>query len=290
MPTGLSLHIGLNSVDPNSYGGWSGDLDGCEPDASDMQKLASSLGYTTSVLLTSKATASAVMTAIVQSAKKLKSGDAFFLTYSGHGGQIRDLSGDEVNDDQDETWCLYDRQVIDDELYALYRKFVPGVRVFVLSDSCHSGTVIRVLPPGLRAAAMQADDLGTIIPSVYKDVSSPVRYRLAPKKASAANFARYSELFETVQLVAGGEVGLDPQAGVISISGCQDNQLSADLGAPIGLFTVKLLEARAQVGASASFRELYKAIRGKMPMDQTPNLMTVGVGGSALPDTVAFAI
>ena len=49
-------------------------------------------------------------------AKALKPGDLFFLTYSGHGGQVPDVTGDE-DDKQDETWCLYDGQLIDDELY-----------------------------------------------------------------------------------------------------------------------------------------------------------------------------
>jgi hypothetical protein len=47
MPHGMSLHIGLNSVDPNHYEGWDGTLVACENDANDMQKIASSLGYET---------------------------------------------------------------------------------------------------------------------------------------------------------------------------------------------------------------------------------------------------
>ena len=87
MPRGISLHIGLNAVDPNGYGGWTGDLDGCEPDARDMQKLAASLDYNTSMLLTKDATSSAVLAAMSNAARTLESGDALFLTYSGHGGQ-----------------------------------------------------------------------------------------------------------------------------------------------------------------------------------------------------------
>ena len=37
---GLSLHIGLNSVNPKHYAGWSGDLMACEFDAEDMAALA----------------------------------------------------------------------------------------------------------------------------------------------------------------------------------------------------------------------------------------------------------
>jgi metacaspase-1 len=38
---------------------------------------------------------------------------------------------------------LYDGELIDDELYAALNKFAAGVRIFVLSDSCHSGAVLR---------------------------------------------------------------------------------------------------------------------------------------------------
>src|SRR5882724_970925 len=35
MPTGASLHIGLNAVDPKHYSGWDGQLTACEFDAND---------------------------------------------------------------------------------------------------------------------------------------------------------------------------------------------------------------------------------------------------------------
>ena len=33
MPQGISVHIGLNSVDPGQYEGWNGQLTACEADA-----------------------------------------------------------------------------------------------------------------------------------------------------------------------------------------------------------------------------------------------------------------
>jgi len=95
MAKGIALHIGLNSVDPHKYEGWSGPLSACEADANDMADLARTQGFATAKLLTKKATRAAVLTGIADAAKKLKGGDIFFLTYSGHGGQAPDLNGDE---------------------------------------------------------------------------------------------------------------------------------------------------------------------------------------------------
>ena len=94
------------------------------------------------LLLTKKATRANVLAAMRAAAKTLQAGDLLFLTYSGHGGQVPDVTGEE-DDKQDETWCLYDGQLIDDELYLELSRFAAGVRILVLSDSCHSGTVTR---------------------------------------------------------------------------------------------------------------------------------------------------
>ena len=40
MARGIALTIGLNSVDPKHYAGWSGELNACEADAEDMASIA----------------------------------------------------------------------------------------------------------------------------------------------------------------------------------------------------------------------------------------------------------
>lgn len=114
---GISLHIGLNAVSAAAYGGWDGPLAACEFDANDMAVIAKSRGMKSTVLLTKKGTRANVLGGMRSAAKALNAGDLFFITYSGHGGQIPDVSGDE-SDKQDETWCLYDGQLIDDELWS----------------------------------------------------------------------------------------------------------------------------------------------------------------------------
>src|SRR5262245_54572834 len=149
-PRGLSLHIGLNAVNPRHYAGWSGDLVACEFDANDMAALAAAQKIKPTTLLTRQATRANVLKAIRAAAKTLRAGDLFLLTYSGHGGQIPDVSGEE-KDKKDETWCFYDGEFIDDELYNELGGFPDGVRILVLSDSCHSGTVTRARVPDTGA-------------------------------------------------------------------------------------------------------------------------------------------
>jgi hypothetical protein len=79
MPKALALQIGLNSVNPASYSGWSGPLAGCENDANDMANIAKKYAMTTTTLLTAKATRAAVLANLSNAAKTLQAGDFFSL-------------------------------------------------------------------------------------------------------------------------------------------------------------------------------------------------------------------
>lgn len=75
-----------------------------------------------------------------------RAGDSMFFYFSGHGGQIRDLDGDEV-DGYDEFICPVDYQqsgvINDDEIHEIMVKpLAAGSRLTALFDSCHSGTVL----------------------------------------------------------------------------------------------------------------------------------------------------
>ena len=91
----LSLHIGLNTVSASAYGGWTGPLAACEFDANDLAALARKQGMKATVLLTNKGTRANTLAGIRNAAKSLRAGDLFFLTYSGHGGQVPDVTGEE---------------------------------------------------------------------------------------------------------------------------------------------------------------------------------------------------
>ncbi|KAK7470399.1 hypothetical protein VKT23_001826 [Stygiomarasmius scandens] len=72
--------------------------------------------------------------------------DSLFFQYSGHGGQTKDLDGDEI-DGLDEVIFPVDFRknghIVDDEMHRIMVKSLPpGCRLTALFDSCHSGTVL----------------------------------------------------------------------------------------------------------------------------------------------------
>ena len=258
---GRSLHLGLNGVDPAHYAGWDGALAACEADAEDMETVAKSLGYQTTKLLTAAATRDAVIAAIVAAADELESGDIFLMTVSSHGGQVPDFNNDE-DDGLDETLCLYDAQLIDDELWTLWSKFRAGVRILQIADCCHSGSNFR---------AALTDQIGT----ARKAELGVPRFmpRMVAAKTARNNLAFYRKISDDLASQVSGsvtrEMALPVAASLQAISGCQDNQLSYD-GLLNGKFTGTLLEVWKAGAFTGDYDAFCKAIVERMPPEQTP--------------------
>lgn len=267
MAQGKMINVGLNEVDPNHYGGWDGKLNACEADAKDMNSIGAGQGFDGETLLTKEATADNVIAAIRQAAGELSKDDILFLTYSGHGGQVPDKHSKEEEDAKDETWVCYDRQIVDDELFALWAEFDPGVRIFMLSDSCHSGTVARV--------AMYNE---VLIPEEVNRGMVEEREpqpKALPLDKEEATYEQNRELYDGIQAEVPQGEKADVAATVILISGCEDNQLSLD-GSQNGLFTATLLEVWDEGKFKGGYRRFRRAILSKMPPSQSPNYFTVG--------------
>jgi metacaspase-1 len=276
MPQGISINIGLNAVDPKHYGGWSGPLNGCENDANDMAALAKKQGFDpVHKFLTRHATSKAVLAAIDDAAAKLEPGDILFLSNSSHGGQVPDVNNEETDDEQDETWCLYDRELIDDELYARWQRFREGVRIVVLSDSCHSGTVLREVPRMLRPSAVTSVVEGA--PEDENELQGVMR-AMRDERAQAV-YQEHKDLYDRLQREAGPSEKAQVRATVILISGCQDNQTSAD-GAKNGLFTETLLKVWKAEKYKGGYRPFWRQIVKQMPLWQSPNFMRVGASNA----------
>jgi metacaspase-1 len=264
MPAGQALALGLNSVDPKHYSGWSGELNACEADAEDMTSLGKSRGFKVTTLLTKEATRERVIKTIRKASRTLKSGDIFMLSYSGHGGQLPDRNEDEA-DAMDETWCLYDGELVDDEMYSLYGGFAPGVRILVFSDSCHSGSVTKVAyyqnKMNMRTSNLDRHE---------------VKYRFMPSDVARRTYRLNKDFYDNILKKTDlKEVEDKVKASVLLTSGCQDNQLSQD-GDFNGLFTSQLLAVWKDGTFKGTYRRLQKDIVKRMPPDQTPNYYVVG--------------
>jgi metacaspase-1 len=260
---GLSLHIGLNNVDQGHYDESVAILKNCLNDANAMAELALSQGFSVlNVLLEDAGTKAAVKSAVADAAGQLKAGDIFLFTYSGHGSQVIDQNEDELKnvrpdgrpDRHDETWCLYDGMMVDDEVNLMWQAFAPGVRVLVLLDCCHSETSIRgVGERGARKA-----------PGLSRRLSLS-----ATAKVQRKNRAFYAAIQTEMKAVVARPI----VCSVEVISACEDDQEAAD-GAPNGngFFTEQLLAAWDNGNFNGSLGEFYEIIKEYMSVadNQTP--------------------
>lgn len=257
MPYSISLHIGLNKIDKKHYGS-DYPLSGCINDAKDMLAIARQKQYDESYILIDEAgTYDNITGHLKAAAKKLKKGDTFFITYSGHGAYVPDANKDEL-DGKDETWCLYDRMILDDDLAQYWSKFKTGVRIFMISDSCHSGTVSRAI----KKDGTLDDSLETLPTRLIKD---------GPKI-----FAKHKSLYNNASSDATADKQNNIKASIILLSGCQDNQTSLD-GDKNGLFTEKMLKVYKKGKFPGNYAQLLREILKLMPSNQTPNYYLSGM-------------
>lgn len=264
MAKGYSLSIGLNQVDPAHYDGWDGRLNAPEKDASDIHRLTKNLGYSADILRGKDATRNNVINAIRNAADSLQSGDMFVLYYSGHGGKLPDLDGDE-DDGVDETWCLYDGQLMDDHIRLFWSRFRSNVRILVLSDSCHSGTVVKML------VEVNRDDFTDCLPSAgIKAIPNSVA--LNTYNLNEADYVTYIDQVDNEKKNFKEE---DIKCTVRLISGCQDNQSSYD-GAFNSKFTEKLKTVWNNGKFSGNYLKFHSEIQRMLPSYQSPNHLVLG--------------
>jgi hypothetical protein len=97
--------------------------------------MALNLGFDIRILTAGESTRETVHQLLTRFARDLNSGDVFLLTFSGFGGSVPDYNRAArwLN-----TWCLYDKQMLQVEIMQLLEGFQAGVRVIVLEDTSRS--------------------------------------------------------------------------------------------------------------------------------------------------------
>jgi hypothetical protein len=145
--TKRALCVGIND-----YPGTNSDLNGCVNDARDWKAELERHGYSVKLLLNSKATKEAIIKHLADLVRQTGRGQKAVFTFSGHGSWTTDLSGDEP-DQRDEMLCPHDimsgEGLLDDELAEIFALKNWGARIYFISDSCHSGSVAKFVPPWL---------------------------------------------------------------------------------------------------------------------------------------------
>ncbi|PIM99466.1 Metacaspase involved in regulation of apoptosis [Handroanthus impetiginosus] len=160
-----------------------------------------------------------------------QSGDSLVFHFSGHGSQQRNYTGDEV-DGFDETLCPLDFEtqgmIVDDEINTtIVRPLPPGVKLQAIIDACHSGTMLD-LP-----------------------------YLCRMDRSGRYAWEDHRPRTGTWKGTSGGEV--------ISFSGCDDDQTSADTAAlskvtSTGAMTFAFIQA-VEKGQATTYGSILNAMR-----------------------------
>jgi hypothetical protein len=255
-----ALCIGINN-----YPGTHMDLQGCVNDASDWAAELTTRGFKVSTLLDDQATKEAMVKAMGDLIGKANKGDTLVITFSGHGTYQPDTDGDEV-DGLDEALCPYDLQtkgeaLTDDEIHSLFLTRKSGVRIVLISDSCHSGTVTRA-----AKAEKDADSRPRFMP-----MGNWLPDKLLPKNRAGKVAATMESPAGTSPLAAAYSNAL----GDLLLSGCKEgpNNFSYDArikGRFNGAFTYYALKALKTLKPGATYADWHKAISKYLPSASYP--------------------
>ena len=270
-PRRTALLVGIN------YRGTENELNGCYNDVVNVsQYLRSVLGYAPGAIsvLTDGNRGSAFPASVAPTRQNILAGMAALVAgmvagdeavfhYSGHGTLVRDTNGDEATG-LDSCLCPLDYNapastgggvVTDDEIRALLVNKVPrGARLYLILDCCHNGT-------------------GCDIRFKYVDFSILLR----PPSA------RTAPLWRTQQKAFADGKYTETAGEVFMISGCRDEQTSADAyinNAFAGALTYAvfaILRANQASIRTYSWSSLLRDVRHFMRVNrysQIPQLMT----------------
>jgi hypothetical protein len=248
-----ALCIGIND-----YPGTANDLSGCINDAQDWTNALQGRGFTVASLLDSAATKAGMVAAMQQLIGQAQAGDSVIITYSGHGTWVPDTSGDEP-DSRDEALCPYDigsgNALLDDEIHQLFTQRAAGVKIVLISDSCHSGSVIRWPGPSAEFPRARFLPPAAWLPAnrLPRGVTGEILARRETRGARLGGMA-----------LAGGD---------LLLAGCADPEYSYDAnfdGRPNGAFTYYALRTLPTLPADATYADWYKAICSYLPSSNYP--------------------
>ncbi len=269
----------------NDYPGTQNDLQGCVNDITNVYDvLVKHFGFSPQeivMLSNSRARKAAILEGLESLLGGAKEGDTLVFHYSGHGSQVRDADGDELEDGKDEILCPYDFDwtggfIRDDDLASLIGGLRRGVQLEVILDSCHSGTGTRELVLDRRALASREPsavpslrDAGELWKSAYC-----IRPRFLAPPADVD--LRADEIFGPALPVR--RIARAQPMNHVLWAACRSSQYSADAdigGKPSGAFTYFFCRHLRAVQGKVNRDTLLKLVRASLKHEgfsQVPQL------------------
>lgn len=247
IPTSLNKRAACFGI--NDYPGTQNDLNGCLNDATNWQDVLSNIyGFNVALLTNSQCTKGAFKEIVGNYISDSKPGDKIAITYSGHGTSVYDttLIGDE-SDGKDEAICLYDGNLIDDDIRSILSKLNPEVSFTFISDSCFSGTVTRAFLSSMR----EGNEIRPKFLPPQDNVSAAALAAMPVRK----------RIFFTEDTMK-----------EILISGCKDNEYSYDAfigGKASGAFTYYATQV-VRSNPQLTYNQFYEKLRLSLPNSEYP--------------------
>ena len=236
----------------NNYPGTDSDLSGCVNDANDWADALTARAFQVTNILDAAATKATMVQSIGELLASAKAGETCVITYSGHGTWEPDQGSDEP-DGRDEGLCPHDIDkvgaLLDDEIRVLFAQRAAGVRLVLLSDSCHSGSVTR-------------GDESDVDPGMPRARFLPPAVWLPKAKLAGASSPK-----------SPATSGLATAGSDLLLAGCTDLQYSWDTsfgGRPNGAFTFYALKTLKKLPAKGTYEAWFKAIRDYLPSTRLP--------------------
>ena len=272
MTKGISVHVGVNRVDAPGIN--VPNLKGCENDAIAMHEIAVANGFNAKeALLSEDATFDRVVAEIEEASAQLEDGDIFLCTFSGHGTR-RGTNDLQETDFKDESIVLHDRILIDNMFRrVLWPKFKQGVRIFAVSDSCHSEGVFFVPADTEASESQPVAPLGTAAGvATSPALSSPSDHvtprdrvipgdRVIPEHQKELHFELLKEFYEKLRATIPSQPP-PINASLLLLGACREHEQAKD-GLPHGVFTQALLDVLTQQNP-ADYNVLVTAIQQKL--------------------------
>jgi hypothetical protein len=205
-------------------------------------------------------------------------GDLLLFHFSGHGSQVQDRDGDELEDSMDEILCLHDMDfrntdsyLVDDDLNDIIDRLPKDVYLTVCIDACHSGTATRDI--GLLTSGLQ-------IPS--ERMKMQPRYLKPPADLELRNYGKSLNIRRLGSKAREDKknAGFDSSARAkhVLMAGCMDEQTSADAflnNDYNGAFTYYLCKTVRETRGVIAYQDLIKKVQERLAFNsfsQIPQL------------------